>query len=91
MTLCFRERSRSHEPGDIPYYPVRLLRERETLERYVARARQERRVTFVGRLGTYRYLDMDVTVREAMDVARRFLDCVERDAPMPAFNLDPLA
>ena len=30
-------------------------------------------VTFVGRLGTYRYLDMDVTIREALDTARAFL------------------
>ncbi|MDH3451083.1 MAG: FAD-dependent oxidoreductase [Gammaproteobacteria bacterium] len=91
MTVCFREYSRRRERGDIPYYPVRLVHERAALQRYVAHARQQERVTFVGRLGTYRYLDMDVTIREAMDAAQRFLDCLERSAKMPAFNIDPMA
>ena len=42
-------------------------------EQYMARARAERKVAFVGRLGTYCYLDMDVTVRLALDAARTFL------------------
>jgi UDP-galactopyranose mutase len=47
-------------------------------------------VTFVGRLGTYRYLDMDVTIREALDAARTFLACRAADRPMPAFVARPL-
>jgi multidrug efflux pump subunit AcrA (membrane-fusion protein) len=43
------------------------------LEAYQARAAQTRGVTFVGRLGSFRYLDMDTTIRAALDTARAFL------------------
>jgi UDP-galactopyranose mutase len=36
---------------------------------YVERARATSGVTFTGRLGTYRYIDMDVTIAEAMKTA----------------------
>jgi len=69
QTVCFREVSRIHEPGDIEYYPVRLVDDKELLDRYEALAAEAGNVSFVGRLGTYRYLDMDVTIAEALDVA----------------------
>ena len=72
-SVCYREFSRACGPDDIPYYPIRQVREKALLQEYVARAEAERGVTFVGRLGTYRYLDMDVTIREALDTARTFL------------------
>lgn len=72
-SLCYREYSRECEPGDIPYYPVRLVESAAALAEYERLAAKEAGVTFLGRLGTYRYLDMDVTIAEALDVARRFL------------------
>ena len=72
-TVCYREYARAAEPDDIPYYPIRLTAEQELLTRYESLAKAEANVTFVGRLGTYRYLDMDVTIREALDTARAFL------------------
>lgn len=90
-SLCFREYSRECGPGDLPYYPIRLVAEKAQLARYVAMARNERNVTFVGRLGTYRYLDMDVTIREALETADRFLEAWRDQTPMPAFVNDPLA
>lgn len=72
-SVCYREFSRDCGPDDIPYYPVRLAEDKDQLARYTARAVQENAVTFVGRLGTYRYLDMDVTIREALDAARLYL------------------
>jgi UDP-galactopyranose mutase len=72
-SVCYREYSRACEPQDIPYYPIRLMEDQAQLALYLADCAQEQAVTFVGRLGTYRYLDMDVTIREALDVARRFL------------------
>lgn len=69
QTVCFREFSREHQPGDIPYYPVRLVDDKELLERYEQRAAATSAVTFIGRLGTYRYLDMDVTIAEALVAA----------------------
>src|SRR4029079_2393190 len=68
-TVTYTEYSRAAEPGDIPYYPVRLVREKAQLLEYVGLARAVPDVTFVGRLGTYRYLDMDVTIKEALDAA----------------------
>jgi UDP-galactopyranose mutase len=47
-------------------------------------------VSFVGRLGTYRYLDMDVTIREALDTARGFLAAREQGTQPPAFFTAPL-
>jgi UDP-galactopyranose mutase len=75
----------------VPYYPIRQAREKAQLERYVNLARQEDNVTFVGRLGTYRYLDMDVTINEALTTADKFLDAAQKNTRMPAFAIDPLA
>jgi UDP-galactopyranose mutase len=72
-SVCYREYSRACGPDDIPYYPIRLMEDQAQLRLYLDAATQERDVTFVGRLGTYRYLDMDVTIREALDTARDFL------------------
>ena len=47
-------------------------------------------MTFVGRLGTYRYLDMDVTIAEALDVAASFLVAKQRGEEVPAFLVEPL-
>lgn len=71
-SVCYREYSRACGPDDIPYYPVHLVQGDSMLERYGARARAERGITFVGRLGTYRYMDMDVTIRAALDTVRKF-------------------
>jgi UDP-galactopyranose mutase len=88
-TVCFREFSRSCEPEDIPYYPIRLTEDQELLDRYLAKANAESGVTFVGRLGTYRYLDMDVTIAEALLAADRIKEHVAAGTPIPPFFIDP--
>jgi len=90
-TLCFKEFSRECGPGDIPYYPIRLEEEKALLTRYVDLARREQGVTFVGRLGTYRYLDMDVTIAEALETIDQFLAVGQAGEGMPAFVQNPLA
>lgn len=72
-TVCYREFSRHCEQKDIPYYPIRLVEEKAVLGKYEALAATETGTTFVGRLGTYQYLDMDITIREAMNTANEFL------------------
>lgn len=72
-SVCYREYSRACGEQDIPYYPVHLTEGDQLLQRYQARAQAEAKVTFVGRLGTYRYMDMDVTIRAALDVAKAAL------------------
>jgi UDP-galactopyranose mutase len=89
-TVTYREFSRTHEPGDIEYYPVRLVREKAQLVEYVELARAAPAVTFVGRLGTYRYLDMDVTIKEALDVADVLRAGLADGTRIPAFVVDPL-
>ena len=84
-SVCYREFARACEPGDTPYYPIRLVEEKALLAHYVEKANAETGVTFAGRLGTYRYLDMDVTIREALDTARRFKAAAEKGEAMPAF------
>jgi UDP-galactopyranose mutase len=71
-TIVYREYPRDCGPGDTPYYPMRFPRDKELLAQYEALAAREENVTFVGRLGTYQYLDMDVTVKRALDVVFNF-------------------
>ncbi len=89
-SVCYREFARECGPEDIPYYPIRLIKEKEQLAEYVALANAEADISFVGRLGTYRYLDMDVTIREALDTARLFLSLEDANRAMPSFLNPPL-
>ncbi|MBN8292995.1 UDP-galactopyranose mutase [Rhodobacter sp. NTK016B] len=89
-SVLYREFSRACGPDDIPYYPIRQVEEKTLLRDYVARAEAMLGVTFVGRLGTYRYLDMDVTIREALNTAQRFKQARAEGAAMPAFVQAPL-
>ncbi len=86
-SICYREFSRSCEPEDIPYYPIRQVGEMEMLQNYLDRAEQEANITFVGRLGTYRYLDMDVTIAEALETGRTYLKSLEQNSVMPVFTV----
>ncbi len=91
QTLIFKEYSRLAGENDTPYYPIRLVTEKEQLAKYVELAGAERNITFMGRLGTYRYLDMHVTIAEALDLAEKFLASERGSEPIPAFIADPLA
>jgi UDP-galactopyranose mutase len=73
-TVCYIEYSRSCGEADEPYYPVHLLEVNTALESYREISQAERNVTFVGRLGTYRYLDMDVTIHEALNIASSWIE-----------------
>ncbi|MFT9014996.1 MAG: UDP-galactopyranose mutase [Acetobacter sp.] len=89
-TVCFREYSRLAGEGDVPYYPIRLVHEKRMLDSYITLARDEKSVSFLGRLGTYRYLDMDVTIKEALaacDLIDTQLAAGTLD--LPAFFVDP--
>ena len=83
-SVCYREFSRACGEDDIPYYPIRQVKEKALLADYEALVAGVENVTFVGRLGTYRYLDMDVTIREALDVARAHLAKIGTAEAAPA-------
>jgi UDP-galactopyranose mutase len=89
-TLIYKEYSRYCEETDTPYYPIRLAKEKSQLKRYIELASGEKDMSFIGRLGTYRYLDMHVTIAEALDVAERFLAADPAGEKMPPFMVDPL-
>jgi UDP-galactopyranose mutase len=90
-TLIYKEFSRLCGEADIPYYPIRLVKDKAQLTRYIELAKAEKKTTFVGRLGTYRYLDMHVTIAEALNVTEHFLETRSSGGVMPSFIVDPLA
>lgn len=74
LTTVYREYSRLCSEDDTPYYPIRLVEDQEVLNKYLAISNYQKNVTFVGRLGTYRYLDMDVTIAEALEISAKFIN-----------------
>jgi UDP-galactopyranose mutase len=71
-TIYFKEYSALSRDDDIPYYPIRLADDKTILSGYQELASKEK-VTFAGRLGTYRYMDMDVTIKEALLISKQLL------------------
>lgn len=65
-TLICREYSRFAKEGDEPFYPVNTPANTTLYERYRELARRESHVIFGGRLGAYRYLDMDASIEAAL-------------------------
>jgi UDP-galactopyranose mutase len=84
-SILSREYSREAKPDDERFYPVQLAEEEPSLRAYRKAASQSRGVSFVGRLATFRYIDMDVAVGEAIDATRCILDCHARGQTIPAF------
>ena len=84
-TVCFKEYSRLCGEDDIPYYPIRLNEDQAILEKYLQAAQQAKGVSFVGRLGTYRYLDMDVTIANALKTAEGVLADIAAQQPIQPF------
>lgn len=84
-TIYFKEFSRACGEKDIPYYPIRMVNDKELLEKYIILAQQESKVTFAGRLGTYRYMDMDVTIKEALNLVNFLLDAINKNEILKSF------
>jgi UDP-galactopyranose mutase len=89
-TVIYKEFSRAWKVGDVEYYPVRLAQQKQLLAVYANLARLEKKVTFVGRLGTYRYLDMHVTIAEALDAVDAYVQDDRAGRAPPPFFVDPL-
>lgn len=71
-TVCWREFPREAAPGDTLYYPVNLANSDSLLKDYQRRAQALSGVTFLGRLATFRYQDMDAVVADALHAAQQF-------------------
>ncbi|RPE66427.1 UDP-galactopyranose mutase [Pacificibacter maritimus] len=89
-TVIFHEFSRVCGKEDIPYYPIRLVNETNMLRNYVEHAQSQENLSFVGRLGSYKYMDMDVTIAEALEAAKMFLSLRDQNAPIPTFFAPPV-
>ncbi|MEI8322892.1 MAG: FAD-dependent oxidoreductase [Actinomycetes bacterium] len=89
-SVTYHEYSRLADPDDVPYYPIRLVKEKGQLRQYVDEVGKLSNITFAGRLGTYRYLDMDVTIHEALGAVRALLTAWENDSAASPFSVDPL-
>ena len=72
-TVISKEYSSEWKPGDEPYYPVNDDKNSALYEKYRALAEKETKVIFGGRLGEYRYYDMDQVVEAALEKAKEVL------------------
>lgn len=70
VTFITREYPASWEPGDEPYYPINDERNTRLYERYADLAKEEGDVVFAGRLGGYKYYDMDKAIDAAFDLVQ---------------------
>ena len=68
VTVISREYSSEWHKGDEPYYPINNERNNELYQRYRELADKEKRVIFGGRLGGYKYYDMDKVIKAALEM-----------------------
>ena len=73
-TLISLEYSKETTIEDEPFYPKRLAADIQILEKYQDLISQQIKVVFLGRLATYRYLDMDKVIEEALEQAKVFMN-----------------
>ena len=72
-TVISREYSSEWKPGVEPYYPVNDARNAALYTEYKKLAEQEKNVIFGGRLGEYKYYDMDAVVASALEMSKKEL------------------
>ena len=73
-TVISREYSSEWKVGDEPYYPVNDEQNSSLYEKYKELAEKEKRVVFGGRLGAYKYYDMDKVILAALELAEEELN-----------------
>ncbi len=72
-TVISREYSSEWKPGDEPYYPVNDEKNTSLYARYKELAAKEKNVVFGGRLGEYKYYDMDQVIAVALEKAKELI------------------
>ncbi len=72
-TVISREYSSECKPGDEPYYPVNDEKNSSLYARYKELAAKEKNVVFGGRLGEYKYYDMDQVIAVALEKAKELI------------------
>jgi len=84
-TIIFKEYSKETGADEIPYYPKRLKQDMDLLHRYREKATSLKNVSFLGRLATYRYMDMHHVIGEALDFSEIFLAAFLSKKILPVF------
>ncbi len=72
-TVISREYSSEWKLGDEPYYPVNDNKNGELYKKYKKLAQKEKKIIFGGRLGEYKYYDMDAVIMSALEMSNREL------------------
>ncbi len=73
-TVISKEFSSEWEIGNDPYYPINDCRNNDLLDKYKELAKKQSKVIFGGRLGEYKYFDMDVTIESALKLCQKELN-----------------
>lgn len=71
ITIISKEYSAEWNPGDEPYYPVNDEKNSKLYEKYKELAQKESKVIFGGRLGEYKYYDMDKVIAAALETVKK--------------------
>lgn len=72
-TVITKEYPATWKPGDEPYYAVNDEKNTALYQKYAEKAAKEEKVVFGGRLGMYRYFDMDDTIAAAFDLWNKII------------------
>ena len=84
-TVAFREFSHETGENDTPFYPKRTEGDMEICKRYIALATEQHQVSFLGRLATYRYMDMEAVIADALDLADDIAVASHAGRALPVF------
>ncbi|MDP4283944.1 MAG: UDP-galactopyranose mutase [Bacteroidota bacterium] len=84
-SIIFKEFSKETGENDIPYYPKRLKKDKELLAFYRNKANSLKKISFLGRLATYRYMDMHHVIGEAINFSKIFSEAFEVKKTLPIF------
>ena len=84
-TVCFKEFSKETTENDIPFYPKRIGPDKELLFQYRNEAEKLKNVSFLGRLATYRYVDMHHVIGEALIFSEKFASSFISGEKRPVF------
>lgn len=73
-TVITKEYSKNWKKGDEPYYPVNDEKNQELYKKYEELGMKEHNVIFGGRLGEYKYYDMDKVIAKALETVRKEIE-----------------
>lgn len=79
-TVIVKEYSKAFQEGDIPYYPIPKEEYQKEYEKYLRQAEEVKNLYPLGRLARYRYLNMDVAIKEALTLAHEIINEKEENA-----------